>query len=146
MSSHLNSNFYDISFKTQNAAFVVAVAGGSGAAEDGITVFLQLPGEGVDFFLAANAERNVGIAKAVQQIAADVKRRTGGGTVGLTFPITSRNRFSVPLRGIAMGCKKVVVMLSYPSDEMGNAFLTLEQVEAAGVNPWTDTLLSLIHI
>lgn len=76
----------------------------------------------------------------VQQIAADVKRRTGGGTVGLTFPITSRNRFSIPLRGIAMGCKKVVVMLSYPSDEMGNAFLTLEQVEAAGVNPWTDTL------
>ena len=76
----------------------------------------------------------------VQQIAADVKRRTGGETVGLTFPITSRNRFSIPLRGIAMGCKKVVVMLSYPSDEMGNAFLTLEQVEAAGVNPWTDTL------
>ena len=76
----------------------------------------------------------------VQQIAADVKRRTGGGTVGLTFPITSRNRFSIPLRGIAMGCEKVVVMLSYPSDEMGNAFLTLEQVEAAGVNPWTDTL------
>ena len=76
----------------------------------------------------------------VQQIAADVKARTGGGTVGLTFPITSRNRFSVPLRGIAMGCEKVVVMLSYPSDEMGNAFLTLEQVEAAGVNPWTDTL------
>ena len=76
----------------------------------------------------------------VQQIAADVKARTGGGTVGLTFPITSRNRFSVPLRGIAMGCEKVVVMLSYPSDEMGNAFLTLEQVEAAGVNPWSDTL------
>ena len=76
----------------------------------------------------------------VQQIAADVKRRTGGETVGLTFPITSRNRFSIPLRDIAMGCKKVVVMLSYPSDEMGNAFLTLEQVEAAGVNPWTDTL------
>ena len=76
----------------------------------------------------------------VEQIAADVKRRTGGETVGLTFPITSRNRFSIPLRGIAMGCKKVVVMLSYPSDEMGNAFLTLEQVEAAGVNPWTDTL------
>ena len=76
----------------------------------------------------------------VQQIAADVKRRTGGETVGLTFPITSRNRFSIPLRGIAMGCEKVVVMLSYPSDEMGNAFLTLEQVEAAGVNPWTDTL------
>ena len=76
----------------------------------------------------------------VQQSAADVKRRTGGETVGLTFPITSRNRFSIPLRGIAMGCKKVVVMLSYPSDEMGNAFLTLEQVEAAGVNPWTDTL------
>ena len=76
----------------------------------------------------------------VQQIAADVKRRTGGETVGLTFPITSRNRFSVPLRGIAMGCEKVVVMLSYPSDEMGNAFLTLEQVEAAGVNPWSDTL------
>ena len=76
----------------------------------------------------------------VEQIAADVKRRTGGGTVGLTFPITSRNRFSVPLRGIAMGCKKVIVMMSYPSDEMGNAFLTLDQVEAAGVNPWNDTL------
>ncbi len=76
----------------------------------------------------------------VEQIAKDVKARTGGGTVGLTFPITSRNRFSVPLRGIAMGCEKVVVMLSYPSDEMGNAFLTLEQVEAAGVNPWSDTL------
>ena len=56
----------------------------------------------------------------VQDIAEDVRRKFGGGTVGVIFPILSRNRFSICLRGIAMGCKKVVLMLSYPSDEVGS--------------------------
>ena len=76
----------------------------------------------------------------VEQIAADVRAKTGGGTVGVTLPIMSRNRFSVPLRGIAMGCKKLVIMLGYPNDEMGNPIITEEAVEEAGVNPYCDLL------
>ena len=57
---------------------------------------------------------------SVEDIAADVKAKLGGGTVGVIFPILSRNRFAINLKGIAMGCKKVVLMLSYPSDEVGN--------------------------
>ncbi len=77
---------------------------------------------------------------SVQDIAADVKAKLGGGTVGVIFPILSRNRFAINLKGIAMGCKKVVLMLSYPSDEVGNAILTYDQLDEAGVNPYTDVL------
>ena len=77
---------------------------------------------------------------SVDAIAEDVKAKTGGETVGVIFPITSRNRFSINLKGIARGCKKVVLMLSYPSDEVGNALLTYDQIDAAGINPYSDVL------
>ena len=76
----------------------------------------------------------------VDNIAADVKAKLGGETVGVIFPILSRNRFAINLKGIAKGCKKVVLMLSYPSDEVGNAFLTYDQLDEAGVNPYSDVL------
>ncbi len=77
---------------------------------------------------------------SVDAIAADVKAKLGGGTVGVMFPILSRNRFAICLKGIARGCKKVVLMLSYPSDEVGNHLITLDQVDEAGVNPYSDVL------
>ena len=76
----------------------------------------------------------------VEQIAADVRAKTGGETVGVTFPILSRNRFSLLLRGIAMGVKKVVLLLSYPSDEVGNHLISLDQLDEAGIDPWHDVL------
>ena len=77
---------------------------------------------------------------SVQDIADDVRAKLGGGTIGVIFPITSRNRFAIVLKGIAMGAKKVVLMLSYPSDEVGNALLTYDQLDEAGVNPYSDVL------
>ena len=77
---------------------------------------------------------------SVQNIADDVKAKLGGETVGVIFPILSRNRFAINLKGIAMGCKKVVLMLSYPSDEVGNALLTYDQLDDAGINPYSDVL------
>ena len=77
---------------------------------------------------------------SVQNIADDVRAKLGGGTVGVIFPILSRNRFAICLRGIAMGCKKVVLMLSYPSDEVGNELVSLDKIDEAGVNPYSDVL------
>ena len=77
---------------------------------------------------------------SVQDIADDVRAKLGGETVGVIFPILSRNRFAICLRGIAMGCKKVVLMLSYPSDEVGNELVSLDLIDAAGVNPYSDVL------
>ncbi len=77
---------------------------------------------------------------SVDDIAADVRAKFGGGTVGVIFPILSRNRFAILLRGIAKGCRKVVLMLSYPSDEVGNALVSLDAVDAAGINPYSDVL------
>ena len=77
---------------------------------------------------------------SVEDIAADVKAKLGGETVGVIFPILSRNRFAINLKGIAMGAKKVVLMLSYPSDEVGNALLTYDQLDEAGINPYSDVL------
>ena len=77
---------------------------------------------------------------SVDDIAKDVANKLGGETVGVIFPILSRNRFAVNLRGIARGCKKIVLMLSYPSDEVGNALLTYDQLDDAGVNPYSDVL------
>ncbi|MBQ6292300.1 MAG: coenzyme F420-0:L-glutamate ligase [Lachnospiraceae bacterium] len=76
----------------------------------------------------------------VDDIAADVKAKTGGGTVGVIFPILSRNRFAICLRGIASGVKKVVLMLNYPSDEVGNALVDIDKVDEADVNPYSDVL------
>jgi len=76
----------------------------------------------------------------VDDIAADVRAKLGGETVGVIFPILSRNRFSINLRGIAKGCKKVVIMLSYPTDEVGNSLFSLDQLDASGINPYSDVL------
>ena len=76
----------------------------------------------------------------VANIAKDVKNKFGGGTVGVIFPILSRNRFAICLRGIASGCKKVVLMLSYPSDEVGNHLIDLDMLDEKGVNPYSDIL------
>ena len=73
-------------------------------------------------------------------IAADVKAKLGGETVGVIFPILSRNRFAICLRGIAKGAKKIVLMLSYPSDEVGNHLVSLDQLDEKGVNPYSDVL------
>ena len=77
---------------------------------------------------------------SVSDIAADVKAKLGGETIGVIFPILSRNRFAICLRGIAMGAKKVVLMLSYPSDEVGNELVSLDKIDAAGINPYSDIL------
>lgn len=74
------------------------------------------------------------------QIAEDVSARFGDETVGILFPILSRNRFSICLKGIAGGCKKIVLMLSYPSDEVGNHLITEDDLDESGLNPWTDVL------
>ena len=76
----------------------------------------------------------------VDDIAADIKNKFGGQTVGVIFPILSRNRFAICLRGIAKGAKKVVLMLSYPSDEVGNHLVSLDAVDEKGVNPYCDVL------
>lgn len=76
----------------------------------------------------------------VQNIADDVRAKFGCDTIGVTFPILSRNRFSVLLKGIASGVKKIVLMLSYPSDEVGNHLFDLDLMDEKGVNPWSDVL------
>ena len=77
---------------------------------------------------------------SVDDIAADVRAKLGGGTVGVIFPILSRNRFAICLRGIAKGAAKIVLMLSYPSDEVGNELVSLDQIDEAGINPYSDVL------
>ena len=84
--------------------------------------------------------RSQGNYCTVADIAVDVKKKTGGETVGVMFPILSRNRFAICLRGIAGGVKKVVLMLSYPSDEVGNNLVSLDKLDEAGVDPYTDVL------
>lgn len=76
----------------------------------------------------------------VEAIAEDVRAKLGGETIGVISPILSRNRFAICLKGIAMGAKKVVLMLNYPSDEVGNELVTLDQLDDAGVNPYSDVL------
>ncbi len=84
--------------------------------------------------------RSQGNYASVNDIADDVRNKFGGETVGVIFPILSRNRFAICLKGIAMGAKKVVLMLSYPSDEVGNELVSLDKIDAAGVNPYSDVL------
>lgn len=76
----------------------------------------------------------------VDDIAKDVKAKLGGGTIGVIFPILSRNRFAICLRGIAKGAKKVVLMLSYPSDEVGNHLISLDKLDEKGIDPYKDVL------
>ena len=84
--------------------------------------------------------RSQGNYASVDAIAADVKAKLGGETVGVIFPILSRNRFAICLKGIAKGCKKIVLMLSYPSDEVGNTLVSLDKIDQANVNPYSDVL------
>ncbi len=84
--------------------------------------------------------RSQGNYASVDAIAKDVKNKLGGETIGVIFPILSRNRFAICLRGIAKGAKKIVLMLSYPGDEVGNALVSLDQLDEAGINPYTDVL------
>ena len=87
--------------------------------------------------IAARAQGNYA---SVEAIAKDVKAKLGGETIGVIFPILSRNRFAICLRGIAKGAKKIVLMLSYPSDEVGNELVSLDKIDEAGVNPYSDLL------
>ncbi len=87
--------------------------------------------------VVARAQGNYASVDAISQ---DVKEKLGGETVGVIFPILSRNRFAICLKGIAMGAKKVVLMLNYPSDEVGNALVSLDQLDEAGINPYSDVL------
>lgn len=84
--------------------------------------------------------RSQGNYASVDDIAFDVRSKLGGETVGVLFPILSRNRFAICLRGIAKGCRKIVLMLSYPADEVGNQLVSLDQIDAAGINPYSDVL------
>ena len=77
---------------------------------------------------------------SVNDIADDVRAKLGGETIGVIFPILSRNRFAICLKGIAMGAKKVVLMLSYPSDEVGNELVSIDKIDDAGINPYSDVL------
>ena len=76
----------------------------------------------------------------IDNIAKDVKEKFGDDTIGVIFPILSRNRFAICLRGIAKGAKKIVLMLSYPSDEVGNHLVDIEELDEKGINPWSDVL------
>ncbi len=84
--------------------------------------------------------RSQGNYATINDIADDVKAKFGDNTVGVIFPILSRNRFAICLRGIAMGAKKIVLMLSYPSDEVGNEIVSFDQLDEAGINPFKDVL------
>ena len=92
---------------------------------------------GITESVVARAQGNYA---SVDAIAKDVKNKLGGETVGVIFPILSRNRFSICLRGIARGCKKIVLMLSYPSDEVGNELVSLDKLDEAKINPYSDVL------
>lgn len=92
---------------------------------------------GVTEAVVARAQGNYA---TVDHIAKDIANKFPGGELGLVFPILSRNRFGVCLRGICKGVKKIVIQLSYPADEVGNALVTLDQLDECGINPWTDVL------
>src|SRR6056297_1009356 len=77
---------------------------------------------------------------SVNDIAKDVKKKLGGETIGVIFPILSRNRFAICLKGIAMGAKKVVLMLNFPSDEVGNALISWDELDEKGINPYSDVM------
>jgi len=92
---------------------------------------------GITESIVARAQGNYA---SIDAIATDVRAQLGGETIGVIFPILSRNRFSTALRGIARSAKKIVLMLSYPSDEVGNRLLTFDQIDDSGINPYQDTI------
>ena len=117
------------------AAIVVDSVLGAAAAEN-----FELQDRDVVAVTEAVVARAQGNYATTDAIAADVKSKFGDDTVGIIFPILSRNRFSICLKGIAKGCRKVVLMLSYPSDEVGNHLVDLDVMDEKGVNPWSDVL------
>ena len=92
---------------------------------------------GITEAVVARAQGNYA---TIDDIAYDVKQKFPEGTIGVIFPILSRNRFAICLKGIAKGAKKIILMLSYPSDEVGNHLVSLDQLDEKGVNPWSDVL------
>ena len=106
------------------------------AREDGFTV----RDRDIVAMTEAIVARAQGNYASVDNIAADVRAKLGGETIGVIFPILSRNRFAICLRGIAKGAQKVVLMLSYPSDEVGNHLISLDAVDEKGVDPYKDIL------
>ncbi|HOA82061.1 MAG TPA: coenzyme F420-0:L-glutamate ligase, partial [Defluviitaleaceae bacterium] len=92
---------------------------------------------GITESVVARAQGNYA---SIDDIAKDIKAKFGDDTIGVIFPILSRNRFAVCLRGIAKGAKKIVLMLSYPADEVGNHLVDIDLLDEKGVNPWTDVL------
>lgn len=92
---------------------------------------------GITEAVVARAQGNYA---TIDQIAADIKVKYPEGTIGLVFPILSRNRFSICLKGIAKGAKKIILLLSYPSDEVGNHLISLDQLDEKNINPWSDIL------
>ena len=107
------------------------------AAEDG---GFEIQDRDIVAMTEAIVARAQGNYCSVNDIAEDVRTKFGGETVGVIFPILSRNRFAICLRGIASGAKKVVLMLSYPSDEVGNHLISLDALDEKGVNPYSDVL------
>lgn len=107
------------------------------AAEDG---GFEIRDRDIIAMTEAIVARAQGNYASVKDIAEDVRKKLGGETVGVIFPILSRNRFAVCLRGIASGAKKIVLMLSYPSDEVGNHLVSLDALDEKGVNPYSDVL------
>ena len=101
---------------------------------------IQLDDRDVVAMTESIVARAQGNYASVSAIAEDVKNKLGGETIGVIFPILSRNRFAICLRGIAQGAKKVVLMLSYPSDEVGNELVSFDQLDAAKINPYSDVL------
>ena len=106
------------------------------AKEDGFTI----KDRDIVAMTEAIVARAQGNYASTDDIAEDVRRKFGGETVAVIFPILSRNRFSVCLTGIAKGAKKIVLMLSYPSDEVGNHLISLDKLDESGVNPYSDVL------
>ncbi len=106
------------------------------AADEGI----QFHDKDIVAMTEAVVARAQGNYASVDNIAQDVKAKFGGGTVGVIFPILSRNRFAICLRGIAKGAKKIILMLSYPSDEVGNHLISIDAMDEKGVDPYTDVL------
>jgi len=119
-----------------NIAAIVADSVLAAAADEGF----ELRDRDVISVTESVVARAQGNYATVDAVASDVRSKTGGDTVGVIFPILSRNRFAICLKGIAKGCRKVVLMLSYPSDEVGNELVSIEKLDDAGVNPYSDVL------
>ena len=122
--------------KGDNLAAIVADSVLQAAESDGF----EIRDRDVISITESIVARAQGNYASVEDIAQDVRTKLGGETIGVIFPILSRNRFAICLRGIAMGAKKVVLMLSYPSDEVGNELVSLDKLDEAGVNPYSDVL------